>query len=85
MRHRSLYLRCPQQPNVTEDGYQYLVTVFQAKKVFTVEDGKRIFSHSEIIPNKEPVDATRAGELIRGILNRLRRVENLSFAYDGKH
>jgi len=72
------------KPNVTEDGYQYLVTVFQAKKVFTVgEDEKRIFSHSEIIPNKEPVDATRAGELIRGILNRLRRVETLSFAYDG--
>jgi hypothetical protein len=74
-------------PNVaiTDDVFQYYVEILQAKKIFsTSEDGVRHFSHPEIIPDRDKVDAGRAGELARGILKKLAHDENLMFAYDGK-
>jgi hypothetical protein len=70
---------------ITDDVFQYYVEILQAKKVFvTSEDNTRHFSHPEIIPGRDKVDAGRAGELARSILKKLAHDENLAFAYDGK-
>jgi hypothetical protein len=67
------------------DAFQYYVEIFQARKKFIVDDnGVRKFSHTEIIPDRDRVDTSRASALARGILSKLGRDENLAFAYDGE-